>query len=124
MNPTKILWGQIFLVGAVVLAFIWTATEWTAWRLGFQLQLGAPWFEIFGWPMYQPPAFFWWWFAYDAYARNIFVEGAYIPPLAVSLPSRSRCRFGGRERPSTRHDLWLGALGRDARNPPRRSPQF
>jgi type IV secretion system protein VirD4 len=24
------------------------------------------------------PAFFWWWFAYDAYARAIFVEGAYI----------------------------------------------
>jgi hypothetical protein len=24
------------------------------------------------------PAFFWWWFAYDAYARDIFVEGAYI----------------------------------------------
>jgi type IV secretion system protein VirD4 len=28
--------------------------------------------------VYHPPAFFWWWFAYDAYARDIFVEGAYI----------------------------------------------
>ena len=28
--------------------------------------------------VYQPPAFFWWWFAYDAYARDVFVEGAYI----------------------------------------------
>jgi type IV secretion system protein VirD4 len=37
-----------------------------------------PWFELCGWPVYQPPAFFWWWFAYDAYARDIFVEGAYI----------------------------------------------
>jgi hypothetical protein len=27
---------------------------------------------------YQPPAFFWWWFAYDASARDIFVEGACI----------------------------------------------
>jgi type IV secretory pathway TraG/TraD family ATPase VirD4 len=26
----------------------------------------------------RPSAFFWWWFAYDAYARPIFVEGAYI----------------------------------------------
>ena len=41
-------------------------------------QLGRPWFEIFGCPFYQPSAFFWWWFAYDAYARDIFVEGAYI----------------------------------------------
>ena len=78
MNATKILWGQVLLVSAVVLAFIWGATEWVAWRLAFQLQLGRPWFEFLGCPFYQPPAFFWWWFAYDAYARDIFVEGAYI----------------------------------------------
>ena len=78
MNATKILWGQVLLVSAVVLAFIWGATEWVAWRLAFQTQLGLPWFEFLGWPVYHPPAFFWWWFAYDAYARDIFVEGAYI----------------------------------------------
>jgi type IV secretion system protein VirD4 len=69
MNATKILWGQVLLIIAVVLAFLWAATEWTAWRLAFQPQLGPSWFEILGWPVYQPPAFFWWWFAYDAYAR-------------------------------------------------------
>jgi Type IV secretory system Conjugative DNA transfer len=78
MKGTKILWGQVLLVGAVVLAFIWAATEWTAWRLAFQPELGRPWFAPFGWPFYAPPAFFWWWFAYDAYAPEIFVEGAYI----------------------------------------------
>ncbi|HKN31457.1 MAG TPA: conjugal transfer protein TraG [Roseiarcus sp.] len=78
MNATKILWGQVLAVSAVVLAFLWGATEWVAWRLAFQTQLGRPWFEFLGWPVYQPPAFFWWWFAYDAYARDIFVEGAYI----------------------------------------------
>src|SRR5579859_5788661 len=78
MNATKILWGQVLLVSAVALAFVWAATEWTAWKLGFQSQLGDPWFDLFGWPIYQPPAFFWWWLAYDAYARDIFVEGAYI----------------------------------------------
>jgi type IV secretion system protein VirD4 len=78
MNATKILWGQVLLVGFVVAAFLWGATEWVAWRLAFQPQLGRPWFEVFGWPLYQPPAFFWWWFAYDAYARDVFVEGAYI----------------------------------------------
>ena len=78
MNATKILWGQVLLVSFVVLAFVWGATEWVAWRLAFQPQLGRPWFEVLGWPLYQPPAFFWWWFAYDAYARDIFVEGAYI----------------------------------------------
>ncbi|KAF0096019.1 MAG: conjugal transfer coupling protein TraG [Rhodospirillaceae bacterium] len=78
MNATKILWGQVLLVSLVVLAFVWTATEWTAWRLGFQPQLGHPWFELLGWPVYQPPAFFWWWFAFDAYAPDIFNEGGYI----------------------------------------------
>jgi type IV secretion system protein VirD4 len=78
MNATKILWGQVLLVGFVVTAFLWGASEWVAWRLAFQPQLGPPWFELFGWRVYEPPAFFWWWFAYDAYARDIFVEGAYI----------------------------------------------
>jgi type IV secretion system protein VirD4 len=78
MSATKILWSQILLVSLVVLAFVWTATELTAWRLGFQLQLGTPWFELFGRPVYQPPAFFWWWFSFDAYAPHIFEEGGYI----------------------------------------------
>ena len=78
MSATKILWGQILTVFAIVLATTWGATQWTAWRLGFQSQLGAPWFEMAGWPVYHPPAFFWWWYFYDAYAPPIFVEGAFI----------------------------------------------
>ncbi|GBQ51031.1 conjugal transfer protein TraG [Acidomonas methanolica] len=56
----------------------WTATQWTAWRLGFQAQLGNPWFELAGWPIYYPPTLFWWWYAFDAYAPTIFVEGGVI----------------------------------------------
>lgn len=78
MSGTKILWGQILIVFTIVLTTTWAATQWTAWRLGFQPQLGAPWFEIGGWPIYYPPAFFWWWYFYDAYAPPIFIEGAII----------------------------------------------
>lgn len=78
MTATKILWGQIFIVFAIVLATMWFATQWTAWRLGYQLQLGPPWFEIGGAPIYLPPAFFWWWYHYDAYAPRVFIEGAAI----------------------------------------------
>ena len=78
MNATKILWVQVVVVCAAALGFVWGATEWTAWRLAFQPQLGQPWFTLFGWPIYQPPAFFWWWFAYDAYAHDIFVTGGFI----------------------------------------------
>ena len=78
MSATKILWGQILTVFTIVLTTTWTATQWTAWRLGFQPQLGHPWFEIGGWPVYYPPSFFWWWYFYDAYAPPIFIEGAII----------------------------------------------
>ena len=79
MSVTKILWGQIIVVFAIVLVTLWTATQWVAWKLGYQPQLGQPWFEpVPGVPVYLPPAFFWWWYAYDAYAPHVFVEGAYI----------------------------------------------
>ena len=79
MSATKILWGQIVLIFAIVLATMWAATQWVAWKLGYQPQLGQPWFELIsGVPIYLPPAFFWWWYAYDAYAPHVFVEGAYI----------------------------------------------
>ncbi|WP_316162401.1 conjugal transfer protein TraG [Bradyrhizobium sp. SZCCHNRI20481] len=79
MPGTRILWGQITAVVAIVLVTMWAATQWTAWRLGYQLQLGPPWFELArGMPVYLPPAFFWWWFAYDAYAPEVFAEGGLI----------------------------------------------
>ncbi|MFG1269278.1 conjugal transfer protein TraG [Xanthobacter versatilis] len=78
MSATKILWGQILAVFAIVLATTWGATEYVAWRLGFQDQLGSPWFVLGYWPVYHPPAFFWWWYFYDAYAPEIFTEGAFI----------------------------------------------
>lgn len=78
MSATKILWGQILTVFVIVLLTTWGATEWVAWRLAFQPELGAPWFRLFGFPFYLPPSFFWWWYGFDAYAPAIFVEGAYI----------------------------------------------
>ncbi len=78
MSATKILWGQLLFVSVVVVAFLWAATEWTAWRLAFQPQLGPAWFVIGRWPVYQPLAFFIWWFKFDAYAPKIFIEGGGI----------------------------------------------
>ena len=78
MAATKILWGQILTIFAIVLVTTWGATQWTAWRLGYQAQLGTPWFDLLGLSLYPPPAFFWWWYFYDAYAPNIFLEGALI----------------------------------------------
>ena len=78
MSATKILWGQVLVVFTIVLASVWSATQWTAAALGHQHQLGSPWFTAFDVPVYPPPAFFWWWFSFDAYAPDIFQRGAYI----------------------------------------------
>jgi type IV secretion system protein VirD4 len=78
MSGSRVLWGQVAIVLTIVFTAIWCATEWAAWRLGFQAQLGAPWFEVAGWPIYYPPIFFWWWYCYDAYAPHVFIEGAGI----------------------------------------------
>ncbi|MGD9658950.1 MAG: IncP-type conjugal transfer protein TraG, partial [Methylocystis sp.] len=78
MSAARILWGQILVVFAIVLATTWGATQWTAWRLAFQPELGPSWFTIGSWPFYVPPAFFWWWYHFDAYAPHVFVEGAFI----------------------------------------------
>jgi type IV secretion system protein VirD4 len=78
MSATKVLWGQILAVSLIVTLTTWSATQYVAWRLGFQGQLGPAWFELAGWPIYYPPAFFWWWYFYDAYAPGVFVRGAVI----------------------------------------------
>ncbi|NMN02933.1 MULTISPECIES: conjugal transfer protein TraG [unclassified Novosphingobium] len=72
MTPTKLLIGQILVVFAIVVASMWTATQWAAARLLYQSELGHPWFELLGTPIYHPWSIFPWWFSYDAYAPAIF----------------------------------------------------
>jgi type IV secretion system protein VirD4 len=77
MSSTRILWGQICAALSIVLVTMWAATQWVAWKLGLQPQLGPPWFVLIGGlPVYYPPAFFWWWLVYDVYAPKIFMQGA------------------------------------------------
>lgn len=78
MTPTKLLIGQILVVLAIIVAGIWTATQWAAANLAYQPELGAPWFTAFGQPIYHPWSIFPWWFAFDAYAPVIFDEAGAI----------------------------------------------
>ena len=50
MTPTKLLLGQILIVFAIVLAGLWTSTQWIAAQLAYQPQLGVPWAIAFGHP--------------------------------------------------------------------------
>ncbi|MCJ8159157.1 conjugal transfer protein TraG [Sphingomonas sp. LaA6.9] len=72
MTPTKLLIGQILGVFAIVIAGVWSATQWTASALAYQGELGSPWFHALGLPVYRPWALFGWWYHFEAYAPHIF----------------------------------------------------
>lgn len=61
MTPTKILIGQMLVVLTIIIAGVWAATQWAAAMLGYQPELGMPWFELFHTPVYRPWLLFSWW---------------------------------------------------------------
>jgi type IV secretion system protein VirD4 len=86
---TRVLWGQMLAVTLVAAGFLWTATEWTAWRLGWQPQLGPALATLGGLSLYRPWALFGWWFAYDAYAPRVFAIGGLV--AAAGAPAAMLC---------------------------------
>ena len=78
MHGTNVLFGQIAVVFGIVIVGVWSATQWTAAALGYQLRLGTPWFDFFGTPIYHPWKLFEWWFFFDAYASQVFDIGGAI----------------------------------------------
>ncbi len=62
MTPTKFLIGQIAVVFAVAIGGMWIATQWAAWKLGYQSQLGPAWFDFLHYPIYRPWNLFAWWY--------------------------------------------------------------
>ena len=82
MNGASVLFGQILVVISIVVAGTWAATQWTAAHLGYQLRLGAPWFDLLGIPFYHPWRLFEWWYWYDAYAPRLFLKGGAIAAMS------------------------------------------
>jgi type IV secretion system protein VirD4 len=72
MTPTKLLVGQVVIVLAILVLGVWAATQWAASMLGYQSQLGSPWFIVGGLPVYRPWQLFDWWYHYEAYAPAVF----------------------------------------------------
>ena len=127
MTPTKVLIGQILVVFVIAGLAIWAATEWAAHALGYQPQLGSPWFIAFGQPVYRPWLIFPWWFAYNAYAPSVFnragaiaATGGLLGTLAAVVGSVWRARQSrlvttyGSARWASRRDLTHAGLFRAA----------
>ncbi|HZF43710.1 MAG TPA: conjugal transfer protein TraG [Sphingomonadaceae bacterium] len=72
MTPTKLLLGQILLVAAIILLGVWASTQWLAWMLAYQRELGPPWFRFGDLPVYRPWSLFPWWYHFEAYAPDVF----------------------------------------------------
>ena len=80
------------------------ATQWTAWRLGYQPQLGPPWFELVGMPVYPP-------------AGLLLVVVLSTTPMRRASSSRARCIAGVRR--LRRHRASRSACRSGARARPR-----
>ncbi len=104
MTPTKLLIGQFIVVFAIVLAGVWSATQWAAAELAYQPELGPPWFVAFGRPIYQPWALFGWWFSFEAYAPTLFEEAGAIA-AASGLIGCVAAIFGSLWRARQRNNL-------------------
>lgn len=72
MKPTTLLIGQATIVTGTITGTLWASTQWTAYKLGYQMGLGEPWFSISDTSIYYPWRLFEWWYAYEAYAPDIF----------------------------------------------------
>ncbi len=127
MTPTKFLVGQILVVLTIVVSGFWFATQWAAWKLAYQPQLGAPWFALAGHPVYRPWSLFGWWYAYDAYAPSLFNKagaitagGGILGCIAAVIGSLWRARQSrlsttyGSSRWATAHDIQAAGLFRPA----------
>ncbi|ACT58372.1 IncP-type conjugal transfer protein TraG [Hirschia baltica] len=78
MTHTKILFGQIAISFLLVLLAMWSATQWAAAQLGYQLSLGVAWFSWNETSIYKPWRIFQWWYAFEAYAPDVFAKAGLI----------------------------------------------
>lgn len=78
MSPQSILYGQIIVVFATIIAGVWIATQWVAAQFGYHANLGGHWFTVKDIPLYYPWRLFEWWYAFDAYAPKVFSRGGII----------------------------------------------
>ena len=104
MTPTRLLIGQILIVFAIVIAGLWTATQWAASMLAYQPELGRPWLIAGHTPVYRPWALFWWWYHYDAYAPQVFSKAGMLAGASGFLGCGAAI-LGSLWRARQRHDV-------------------
>ena len=77
-QASNVLYGQVVTTVSVVLASVWIATQSAASSLDYDQQLGRPWFELRGYPVYQPWRLFGWWFRFGDASPSTFDRAGLI----------------------------------------------
>jgi type IV secretion system protein VirD4 len=77
LSAARVLWGQIIVVFLIVLIAVWSATQWTAWRLALAAAR-VPLVRTFETAGLSAAGSLLVWYFYDAYAPHVFLEGGAI----------------------------------------------
>ncbi|SPD72446.1 TRAG family protein [uncultured Desulfobacterium sp.] len=85
VRPVNIFYGHVML-GLTCLVFqLWGTTQYVAYSLGFQPQLGNPLFLIKGIRFYVPWAWFSWAYSFESYAPSVFDKASWITYVSFFL---------------------------------------
>ena len=72
VRTSNIFYGHMIVGLVFSLAGIWVTTQYVAWALGYQPQLGRPLFIFHGYPVYEPWAWMLWAYHFEPYAPWVF----------------------------------------------------
>jgi len=124
-RTSNVFYGHVIVGLLFTILGTWAATQYVAWGLGYQPQLGRPMFIVHGYPVYQPLGWMLWAYHYEPYAPQVFsmastityisffVMFAFMVVLAI-LRSKRRSETGsyGTARWANRKELeGVGLLG-------------
>lgn len=77
-RSVNVFYGHIATGIAFMLLGTWLTTQYVAYLLGYQPQLGRPLMVFHGYPVYEPWQWFFWAFHYEAYVPWVFEQASRI----------------------------------------------
>ena len=77
-RSVNVFYGHIATGIAFMLLGTWVTTQYVAYLLGYQPQLGRPLMVFHGYPVYEPWQWFFWAFHYEAYVPWVFEQASRI----------------------------------------------
>ncbi len=77
-RTVNVFYGHVATGMSFILFGTWATTQYVAWLLGYQHQLGKPLLVVQGYPVYEPWQWFFWAFHFEAYAPWVFEHASRI----------------------------------------------